>query len=101
MSAREQAVIAERVRTRGTVPGRACGSARTPRSPADRFTELEKAFGASWKAIPLNSKPGNPDGIGKREHSVLTSADVDQPGHPTHEARAQVTTFLRQRLSAE
>jgi hypothetical protein len=68
-------------------------------APADRFTQLEKAFGPGWRAIPLNSKPGNPDGIGKREHSVLTSADVEKPGHPTHEARAEVTAFLRERLS--
>jgi hypothetical protein len=29
---------------------------------------------------------------------VLTSADVNTPGHPTHEARAEVTAFLRERL---
>ena len=38
-------------------------------------------------------------GIGPHEHSVLTSADVEKPGHPTHEARAQVTAFLRERLA--
>jgi len=31
---------------------------------------------------------------------VLTSADVEKPGHPTHEAREQVTAFLRDRLTA-
>jgi dienelactone hydrolase len=67
--------------------------------PGDRFEALAAAFGPGWRAIPIDSSPGNPHGIGKREHSVLTSADVDQPGHPTHEARAQVTAFLRERLS--
>ena len=40
----------------------------------------------------------HPAGIGTNEHSVLTSKDVETPGHPTHEARDQVTAFLRQRL---
>ena len=98
MSEREQAVIAERVRTEGLclVGLRFSEDAA---SPEDRFAELEKAFGPGWRAIPLNSEPGNPHGIGKREHSVLTSADVDEPGHPTHEARAEVTAFLKERLT--
>jgi dienelactone hydrolase len=98
MSEPEQAAIAERVDTEGL-----CliglRFSEDSASPGDRFAELAKAFGPGWRAIELNSKPGNPDGIGKREHSVLTSADVDKPGHPTHEARAEVTAFLRERLS--
>jgi dienelactone hydrolase len=97
MSEREQAAIAERVRTEGLcLVG--LRFSEDSGSPADRFTELEKAFGPGWRAIPLNSKPGNPDGIGKREHSVLTSADVEKPGHPTNKARAEITEFLRERL---
>ena len=99
MSEREQAAIAERVRTEGLclVGLRFSEDAA---SPADRFTELEKAFGPGWRAIPLDSRPGNPHGIGKNEHSVLTSADVETPGHPTHTARAEVTAFLRERLTS-
>jgi dienelactone hydrolase len=98
MSDREQAVIAERVRTEGLcLVG--LRFSEDSASPGDRFTELEKAFGPGWRAISLNSRPGNPDGIGKREHSVLTSADVEKPGHPTHAARAEVTAFLRERLA--
>jgi dienelactone hydrolase len=67
-------------------------------SPADRFRSLRAAFGDGWLPISLNSRPGNPDGIGKREHMVLTSKDVETAEHPTHEARAQVTAFLRERL---
>ncbi|HEY0401218.1 MAG TPA: dienelactone hydrolase family protein [Blastococcus sp.] len=100
MSEREQTVIAERVRTEGL-----CliglRFSEDSASPADRFTELAKAFGPGWRAIPLNSKPGNPDGIGKREHSVLTGADVEKPGHPTNAARAEVTAFLHERLAGE
>jgi dienelactone hydrolase len=99
MSEREQAVIADRVRTEGLclVGLRFSEDAA---SPAVRFTQLEKAFGPGWRAIPLNSRPGNPDGIGKREHSVLTSADVETPGHPTNLARAEITAFLQERLRA-
>jgi dienelactone hydrolase len=98
MSDREKAVIAERVRSEGLcLVG--LRFSEDSASPGHRFTELEKAFGPGWRAIPLDSRPGNPHGIGRREHSVLTSADVDQPGHPTHGARAQVTAFLHERLS--
>jgi len=97
MSDREQAAIAERVRTEGLcLVG--LRFSEDSMSPGDRFAELEKAFGAGWRAVPLNSEPGNPDGIGKREHSVLTSADVDEPGHPTNRARAEITAFLQERL---
>jgi dienelactone hydrolase len=98
MSEREQTAIAGRVRTEGLclVGLRFTEDAMVP---GDRFSELQKAFGPGWRAIPLNSEPGNEHGIGKHEHSVLTSADVEKPGHPTHEARAQVTAFLRERLT--
>ena len=100
MSEREQDVVAERVLAKDVclVGLRFSGDAA---SPGARFAELEKAFGPGWRAIPLDSGPGNPHGIGRREHSVLTSADVDSPGHPTHAARAEVTAFLRQRLHGE
>jgi dienelactone hydrolase len=99
MSERERDIIAERVRSEGLC---LVGLRFTEDAMAhgDRFSALEKAFGPGWRAIALNSKPGNPHGIGKREHSVLTSADVDSPGHPTNEARAEITEFLRERLSA-
>jgi hypothetical protein len=43
--------------------------------------------------------PGNPAGIKKHEHSVLTSADVEKPDHPTDAACAEVIAFLRERLA--
>jgi dienelactone hydrolase len=67
-------------------------------APSDRFRSLRAVFGDGWLPFPISSRPGNPDGIGKHEHSVLTSKDVDTPGHPTHEARTQVVAFLRERL---
>jgi dienelactone hydrolase len=98
MSDADRTAISERVRTEGLC---LLGLRFSEDSmvPDDRFRALEAAFGQGWRAIALNSKPGNPAGIKKNEHSVLTSADVEKPGHPTHEARAQVTEFLRERLS--
>jgi dienelactone hydrolase len=97
MSDRERDAITERIRTDGLC---LLGLRFTEDkiSTADRFTALEQAFGDGWRAIPLDSGPGNAAGIKKNEHSVLTSADVETRGHPTHEARAQVTAFLRERL---
>jgi dienelactone hydrolase len=90
MSERERAAIAERVRTEGLCLVGLRFSEDTA-SPGDRFAELEKAFGPGWRAIPLNSKPGNPDGIGKREHSVLTSADVEKPGRIRRAPRSRLS----------
>jgi dienelactone hydrolase len=67
-------------------------------SPPDRFWALRAAFGDGWLPIVLNNRPLNPAGIGKCEHQVLTNKNVEVPGHPTHEAREQVVTFLRERL---
>jgi dienelactone hydrolase len=97
MSDREATAVQERIRTDGLcLLGLRFSEDKL--STGDRFTALEQAFGEGWRAIPIDSSPGNAAGIGKAEHSVLTSADVDTPGHPTHEARAEVTAFLRERL---
>lgn len=97
MSEREREIVAERVRTEGLclVGLRFTEDAM---APGTRFGELEKAFGPGWRAIPIDSGKGNRHGIGRFEHQVLTSADVETPGHPTHEARAEITAFLHERL---
>jgi dienelactone hydrolase len=100
MSDREASAIQDRVRSDGLcLLGLRFSEDKI--SPPDRFAALARAFGEGWRAIPLDSSAGNAAGIGKSEHSVLTSADVDTPGHPTNEARAQVTTFLRERLASQ
>jgi dienelactone hydrolase len=47
---------------------------------------------------PGRSSPGNPDGIPKTAHSVLTEHLVDAPGHPTRQALDRVLAFYRDRL---
>src|SRR3954468_10270712 len=97
MSDREREAISTRVREDGLcLVG--LRFSEDVASPSDRFRSLRAAFGDGWLPIPISSRPGNPAGIGKHEHMVLTSKDVDTPGHPTHEARRQVVEFLRERL---
>ena len=97
MSDRERDVIRTRVQTEGLcLMGLRFSEDKV--SPTDRFRSLRAVFGDGWLPVSISSRPGNPAGIGTNEHSVLTSKDVETPGHPTHEARAQVTAFLRERL---
>ena len=42
---------------------------------------------------------GQPDGIKKSAHSVLTEELVDQPGHPTKDALDRVLAFFHERLA--
>jgi dienelactone hydrolase len=99
MSDGEREAIAERVQ-RGGLCLLGLRFSEDVASPRDRFRSLRAAFGDGWLPIALNSRAGNAAGIGRHEHMVLTSKDVETPGHPTHEAREQVTAFLQQRLGA-
>jgi dienelactone hydrolase len=98
MSEREADVIGERVRSEGLCL-LGLRFSEDAASPRDRFRALRATFGDGWLPVQLNSRPGNEAGIGPNEHSVLTSKDVETPGHPTHEAREQVVAFLRERLA--
>lgn len=98
MSDREREAIRARVTTEGL---RLMGLrfSEDAAVPSDRFRVLRAVFGDGWLLVSLNNRPGNEAGIGPREHRVLTSADVETPGHPTHQAREQVVAFLRERLA--
>src|SRR5262249_59942673 len=69
-----------------------------PLCPAERFARLRTELGAAFEGVEIDSSPGNPYGIGRRAHSVLTLDLVDEPGHPTRAALEQVLAFLRERL---
>lgn len=66
--------------------------------PRERFETLRRTFGDRFAAIEIDSSPGNAFGIRSRAHAVLTLDLVDQPGHPTREARERVIAFLGERL---
>ncbi|HEX6311220.1 MAG TPA: dienelactone hydrolase family protein [Acidimicrobiia bacterium] len=69
-----------------------------PFVPGARFDTLERELGERFVRVDIDSRPGNPHGIGKRAHSVLTRDLVDEPGHPTRAALDQVVAFFRERL---
>jgi dienelactone hydrolase len=99
MSDGELATVVERTRTEGLC---ALGLrfSEDSAAPRDRFAVLAEALGEGWRAIELDSSPGNPDGFVKRDHSVLTHPTSTTPGTPTYRAREEVVTFLRERLTA-
>lgn len=66
--------------------------------PDERFASLRRELGDGFIGVEIDSSPGNPHGIRRIAHSVLTEDLVDEPGHPTHDALQQVLAFLRTRL---
>jgi dienelactone hydrolase len=66
--------------------------------PGERLQRLRDELGDRFLAVEIDSSPGNPHGIGKRAHSVLTEDLVDEPGHPTRDALERVLAFFQERL---
>jgi dienelactone hydrolase len=69
-------------------------------SPPERFATLRRKLGDGFEAIEIDSSPGNPHGIRKSAHAVLTEELVDTPGHPTRAALDRVMAFLAERLGS-
>jgi dienelactone hydrolase len=68
--------------------------------PADRFAFLREELGDGFVAVEIDSSKGNPAGIPRVAHSVVTEHFVDEPGHPTRDALDQVLELFRRRLLA-
>lgn len=66
--------------------------------PAARIQRLDAEFPGRVELVEIDSRPGNPDGIRRLAHSVLTEDLVDTPGHPTREALERTMDFLMERL---
>jgi dienelactone hydrolase len=66
--------------------------------PPERFARLRDELGGGFEAIEIASSPGNPYGIGRTAHSVVTRDLVDRDGHPTRQALDRVIGFFRERL---
>ena len=66
--------------------------------PPERFATLRREFGEHFEAIEIDSSPGNPHGIKRGAHSVLTTDLIDAEGHPTRAALDRVLAFFRERL---
>jgi dienelactone hydrolase len=67
--------------------------------PETRFDTLRRELGDAFIAVELDSSKGNPYGIPRRAHSVLTEEFVDEPGHPTRQALDRVLAFFAERLT--
>jgi hypothetical protein len=67
--------------------------------PDARFARLREELGDRFIAVEIDSKRGNPHGVPRAAHAVLTHHFVDEPGHPTRDALDRVLAFLSERLS--
>ncbi len=63
-----------------------------------RFDTLRRELGSGFEAIEIDSSPGNPHGIARTAHSVVTKDLVDEEGHPTRVALERVLSFFREQL---
>jgi len=71
-----------------------------PLCPPERFARLRRELGEGFEAIEIDSSKGNPHGIARTAHSVVTTDLVDEAGHPTREALERVLAFFGERLKA-
>jgi dienelactone hydrolase len=69
-----------------------------PMCPGERFDSLRRELGDGFEAIEIDSGRGNPHGIPRTAHSVVTNDLVDEAGHPTREALDRVLGLFRERL---
>ena len=69
-----------------------------PMCPGERFATLRRELGAAFEGIEIDSSSGNPHGIGRMAHSVVTNDLIDREGHPTRIALDRVLSFFRERL---
>ena len=73
---------------------------KDPAVPKERFEHLREVLGDRLIAIEIDSSKGNPHGIPRSAHSVVTEHLVDEEGHPTRDALHRVLQFFRERLAS-
>ncbi len=71
-----------------------------PAVPAARFETLRRELGDAFISVEIDSSRGNPHGIKRTAHSVLTLDLIDEPGHPSRDALERVLAFYDERLKA-
>lgn len=72
-----------------------------PLCPGERFQTLRRELGDGFEAIEIDSSRGNPWGIKRTAHSVVSLDLVDEEGHPTRAALDRVLALFRERLLAQ
>jgi dienelactone hydrolase len=68
--------------------------------PDARWARYHEEFGDNFIAVDIDSTSGNPHGIKKGAHSVLTEHLVDEPGHPSKDALDRVLAFFHDKLAS-
>lgn len=68
--------------------------------PDARWARYHDVLGDNFIGVDIDSSAGNPHGIKRSAHSVLTEHLVDEPGHPTRDALDRVLAFFRDRLAS-
>jgi dienelactone hydrolase len=68
--------------------------------PDARWARYKQELGDNFIGVEIDSSPGNPQGIKRSAHSVLTEHLVDEPGQPTKDALDRVIAFFREKLTA-
>jgi dienelactone hydrolase len=66
--------------------------------PAERFQRLRRELGDAFTSIEIDSSHGNPHGISRWAHCILTVDLADEEGHPTRLALERVLAWLHGRL---
>jgi hypothetical protein len=66
---------------------------------AERFTAFENALGDRFIGKVLPDEAANPDSRFKTPHSVVTLHLIDEAGQPTIQARDEILSFFRMRLT--
>lgn len=69
-----------------------------PSCPQERFESLREEFGDQFEGIEIDSSPGNPAGLPRKAHSVLTREFLDEDGHPSKQANDRVMSFFHENL---
>jgi len=69
-----------------------------PMVPKERFESLRQELGDGFESIEIDSSQGNPHGIAKTAHSVVTTDLVDEHGHPTRSALERVLLLFHEQL---
>ena len=96
LSDADLAVVKQRAAAGVTVLGLRFTS--DPACPGARFAHLREELGDGFEGIEIDSSRGNPHGIKRSAHSVVTTDLVDEAGHPTRIALDRVLAFFRERL---
>lgn len=69
-----------------------------PLVPPERFAFLRERLGDGFISVELPQSCGHPEDPMPRHHSVLTTALIDEPGEPTHDALTKVLDLFRDKL---